>query len=176
MFKAKFRSAYLQRELPMDAVVNVGDPLQVGAVVIVTPATDKVPAYVTEVTANSLAEAVELATHFVAQSDETLEYGHIPVENRDYRYNPEVLPSINDTDLPNFKGIFETADLLATGVDSPESGDTALVYKEDGVFTKYAHNGEAWANANKDFTFGEITKKVALFAIDDDVVIYDAEV
>ena len=175
MFKAKFKTAYLHRELPMDAVVNVGDPLEVGAAVIVKPATDKLPAYVTEVTADTLDEAVELATHFVAQSDETLEYGHIPVENRDYRYTPEVVSSLNERDFPQFRGVFETVDMLNT-VTSPQSGNTALVYKEDGVFTKYTHNGSTWANANKDFTFGEITKKVALFAIDGDVVIYDDEV
>lgn len=30
------------------------------------------------------------ATHIVAQSDQTLGYGHVPVEDRDYRYDPTV--------------------------------------------------------------------------------------
>ena len=37
------------------------------------------------------------ATHLVAQSDNTLEYGHIPVENRDYRY----FPMVNGTGIIN---------------------------------------------------------------------------
>ena len=43
---------------------------------------------ITEV--NTLADA----THLIAQSDMTMEYGHVPVENRDYKYSDEVAATI----------------------------------------------------------------------------------
>lgn len=83
---AEFKTAYLQREVPLDLVVVVpaGQKLKVGDLVTVTPETDAVSAYMQKAT------SLATATHIVAQSDMTLGYGHVPVENRDYRYNPEV--------------------------------------------------------------------------------------
>lgn len=115
---ASFKTAYLQRELILDAAVKgktvyagqVGiTPAEqayaarfassgadttvviVGDLVKMTAATTTVPAYIERVT--SLAQA----THIVAQSDQTLEYGHIPVENRDYRYVPVVNATFTGT-------------------------------------------------------------------------------
>lgn len=83
---AEFKTAYLQREVPLDLVVVVpaGQTLKVGDLVTVTPETDTVSSYMQK------AQSLATATHIVAQSDMTLGYGHVPVENRDYRYNPEV--------------------------------------------------------------------------------------
>lgn len=69
---------------PQYLKVGVGEPYSYYEKV--TTVTDY-PAYVERVL--SLANA----THIAAQSDTTLEYGHVPVENRDYRY----FPSINGT-------------------------------------------------------------------------------
>lgn len=174
MYKAKFKTAYLQREVPVDAVV-VGDttPLEVGALVTLVDATEKSPMQITAVEASSLSEALENATHFVAQSDQTIEYGHIPVEDRDYRYNPEVALTIGSTDYANFQGIYESEDALKAAVSSASSGMTALVYKEDGVYTKYSYD-TSWT-AGDDVNASEISKKVALFKIvdKDDIVVYE---
>jgi hypothetical protein len=82
MYKAKFKTAYDQREIVLDAKVT--DELVVGALVTVTFGTPNVVAE---------AASVAAATHIVAQSDMTMEYGHVPVENRDYRYSDVVATS-----------------------------------------------------------------------------------
>lgn len=171
MYKAKFKTAYLQREIPMDAVVTGGDPLVVGEVVTVEDGGDGSPVLVKEVSANSLSEAIEKATHIIAQSDMTMEYGHVPVENRDYRYSPEVLATIEGANpLPNFDGFFESAQALTSAMGNGTNGHTALV-KTDEHYTKYSSNGTAYSNTNVIAT----VKKVALFKITnkDDVVIYN---
>lgn len=173
MYKAKFRTAYLQRELPIDAVVVAGDPLEVGEVVVVNHAANGL-AVVKAVSANTLDEAVSMATHIVAQSDQTLEYGHVPVEDRDYRYNPEVVATIEGADpLPNFDGFYDSVQALNTAMGNGTNGHTALVKSSEGVYTKYSSNGTTYSNSNVTATI----KKVALFAIVDknDVVIYDDE-
>lgn len=100
---ASFKTAYLQKEEPLDVAVKgtiAADaaaayatrkttPASLATVMVrdlvkLTPATATVPAYIERVL--SLASA----THIVAQSDMTMEYGHVPVENRDYRYFPVV--------------------------------------------------------------------------------------
>jgi len=106
---AKFKTAILQREIVLNVavaatvnadpatgiatrkttpaettVVLVGDLVKLTAAAAATGA----PAYITRVL------SLAAATHIVAQSDETMDYGHIPVENRDYRY----LPIVNGTE------------------------------------------------------------------------------
>ena len=80
--KAKFRTAYDQREIVIDAKVTA--EVSVGTLVTVTFGTP-----------NSIAAASTLAaaTHIIAQSDMTMEYGHVPVENRDYKYSDKVAAS-----------------------------------------------------------------------------------
>lgn len=84
MLKGSFKTAYLQREIPMDVAVIGSEPLHVGQLVTLTAAASGKP--------NSIAAANTLAaaTHIVAQSDMTLGYGHVPVENRDWNYKDEV--------------------------------------------------------------------------------------
>lgn len=88
---ATFKTAYLQREVIEDAAV-VGtttgqEAFRVGDYVKFTPATSTVSPYVKKST-------IADATHIVAQSDMTLEYGHVPVEIRDYRYSPIVKATV----------------------------------------------------------------------------------
>lgn len=172
MYKAKFKTAYLQREIPIDAVVVGGDPLVVGEVLVVDFAANGL-AIVQAVSANSVEEAADKATHILAQSDQTMSYGHIPVENRDYRYSPEVAVTVvGDNALPNFDGFYDSLDELNSALGNGVSGHTALV-KHNGEYNKYTSNGNTWSNSN--VVAG--IKKVAVFAIVDktDVVIYDAE-
>ena len=171
MYKAKFRTAYDQREIPVSAVVVAGDPLEVGQVVTVDFYQDGL-AVVEAVSANTVGEAKELGTHIIAQSDQTMEYGHIPVEDRDYRYNPEVKASIDGVDpLANFDGFYDSLDAATTELGNGTSGHTILV-KLNGKYTKYTSNGSTWSNSN---VIAEI-KKVALFAIvENDVIVYDDE-
>lgn len=88
---AGFKTAYLQREVCVTADVigtTVGKAAcKVGDFVKLVPATATVGAYIQKST-------IAAATHIVAQSDMTQEYGHVPVENRDYRYNPEVKATV----------------------------------------------------------------------------------
>lgn len=80
---ASFKTAYLQREDYVDVDVVGSAALKVGDCVQLVAATSSVAAYIQKSTFAN-------ATHIIAQSDQTIGYGHVPVENRDYRYNPEV--------------------------------------------------------------------------------------
>lgn len=80
---AHFKTAYLQREEWHDVDVVGSTPLKVGDCVQLHEATASVAAYIQKSTFAN-------ATHIIAQSDQTIGYGHVPVENRDYRYNPQV--------------------------------------------------------------------------------------
>lgn len=78
---AGFKTAFLQREIALQADVVGNSALHVGDYVKLTDGGTYV--YIQKST-------VANATHIIAQSDMTLEYGHVPVENRDYRYSDEV--------------------------------------------------------------------------------------
>ena len=90
--QANFKTAYLQRELPVDAKAASPLELHVGDVVSGTIGADGVytlaaRSNAVEATAKS---SVAVGDYIVAQSDMTMEYGHVPVENRDYRYDDKV--------------------------------------------------------------------------------------
>lgn len=90
--QANFKTAYLQRELPVDAKAASSLELHVGDVVSGTVGADGVltiaaRSNAVEATAKS---SVAVGDYIVAQSDMTMEYGHVPVENRDYRYDDKV--------------------------------------------------------------------------------------
>ena len=90
--QANFKTAYLQRELPVDAKAASPIELHVGDVVSGTIGADGV---LTIAARSNAAEAtakssVAVGDYIVAQSDMTMEYGHVPVENRDYRYDDKV--------------------------------------------------------------------------------------
>ena len=90
--QANFKTAYLQREIAVDAKSASPLELHVGDVVSGTVGADGVltiaaRSNAVEATAKS---SVAVGDYIVAQSDMTMEYGHVPVENRDYRYNDKV--------------------------------------------------------------------------------------
>ena len=90
--QANFKTAYLQREIPVDAKAASPLELHVGDVVSGTIGADGVytlaaRSNAAEATAKS---SVAVGDYIVAQSDMTMEYGHVPVENRDYRYDDKV--------------------------------------------------------------------------------------
>jgi hypothetical protein len=81
-YKAQFKTALGQHEIVLDCKVSAD--MVVGQVCKYTAATNTLAA--------STAEAVA-GDYIIAQSDMTMEYGHVPVENRDYRYSPKVAAS-----------------------------------------------------------------------------------
>lgn len=98
--KAKFRTAYDQREVVIDAKVTAD--VTVGTLVTVTYGTP-----------NSIAAATtkDAATHIIAQSDVTMEYGHVPVENRDYKYSDVVKASSTEKKVALFP-VLDKNDLI----------------------------------------------------------------
>ena len=90
MYKAKFRTAHSQREVVEDVAVIGTDNLEVGQLITLTPTDGTKPAYIAAAAGATEAAALSAATHIIAQSDMTMEYGHIAVEDGDYRYSPKV--------------------------------------------------------------------------------------
>lgn len=87
--QANFKTAYLQKEISMDVTAASTLNLKVGDVVSITSAgVVSARSNATESTAKS---SVALGDYIVAQSDMTMEYGHVPVENRDYQYHDDVV-------------------------------------------------------------------------------------
>lgn len=91
MAKGHFITAYLQREIPVEVAVvttalTENAALEVGQLVKLVASTGAgIPAYI------AAATGLSDATHILAQSDVTMNAGHVPVENRDYRYSNKVL-------------------------------------------------------------------------------------
>lgn len=167
----QFKTAYLQREIPEDVAVSSDSYLQVGQLVKLTPATTTAVGYIAAVTANDEAGALNEATHIVAQSDVTLEYGHIPVENRDYRYFPFVYNSfklVGKTDAESrvaaekYLGVSLTVAALKTAVpfSTATQGAYAYVAADGKIYKKGASD---WADDSANAVLE--TKKVALFKI-----------
>ncbi len=90
-----FKTAYLQKETIEDATVAAA--LNVGQLVTLADGA------LTAAAGASESAALGAATHIIAQSDQTLEYGHVPVENRDYRYSPVVAVSATKKKVALFK-------------------------------------------------------------------------
>lgn len=88
-----FKTAYLQHEIVEDVKVTAGknQVLHVGDIVKIT---NGVLGLVLSASASAAGSVVfpALTTdmYIVAQSDQTMEYGHVPVEMRDYRYDDKV--------------------------------------------------------------------------------------
>ena len=103
--KANFKTAYLQRELPVDAKAASNLELHIGDVVSGTIGADGVYTLAarsgsSESTAKS---SVAVGDYIIAQSDMTMEYDHVPVENRDYRYSDKVSLSTTPKKVALFK-------------------------------------------------------------------------
>lgn len=100
---AKFKTAYDQHEIVIDATLAA--EVVVGQLVTVTPASGSTPASIAS------ASTVAAATHIIAQSDATMEYGHVPVEARDYRYSNKVAASTSKKKVALF-AISDKNDLI----------------------------------------------------------------
>lgn len=84
-----FKTAYLQKETVED--VTLAAALNVGQLVTLSGSALSAAA------GSSESAALSAATHIIAQSDQTMAYGHVPVENRDYKYSPVVAASTTTT-------------------------------------------------------------------------------
>lgn len=164
MYLGSFETAYLQREVPEDVVVKSDGHLVVGQMVKLANHT------ITTLSAGTVPAARDEATHIVVQSDMTMEYGHVPVEDRDYRYSPNVAGTILPTSaVANFLGAYET--LQDAPAAAAGNKDKHILVLADGkVYTNTS--GTAWAASS---TVTAKVKKVALFKIinKDDVIIHE---
>lgn len=174
-YKGEFETAYLQREIPVDAAVMHGDGLMVGNLVKLVGATANTVPYIVAATGNKPEDALADATHIIAQSDMTLEYGHVPVEVQDYRYKKTVACTVvPGTAGAAFLGVVATT----AGIDAAvggvaKVGDVVYVTADGKVYKCTAVKGAAastWA-VDTGATVG--IKKVALFALinKDDVIV-----
>lgn len=166
-YKCEFKTAYLQREIPVDVAVMEGDGLVVGNLVKLVDATANTVPYIVAATGANGAAALADATHIIAQSDMTLEYGHVPVEYRNYLYKNNVACSVEgSTDGSVFLGVVANAAAAKTTYGSKAKVGDVVYALDDGKVYKCTVVGTSgtWvedAGANVGI------KKVALFAIID---------
>lgn len=88
-----FKTAYLQHEIVEDVKVTAGknQVLHVGDIVKITNGVLGLVLSASATAANGVSfPALTTDMYIVAQSDQTMEYGHVPVEMRDYRYDDKV--------------------------------------------------------------------------------------
>ena len=88
-----FKTAYLQHEIVEDVKVTAGKSqvLHVGDIVKITNGVLGLVLSASATSANGVSfPALTTDMYIVAQSDQTMEYGHVPVEMRDYRYDDKV--------------------------------------------------------------------------------------
>lgn len=88
-----FKTAYLQHEIVEDVKVTAGknQVLHVGDIVKITNGVLGLVLSASATAAGSVSfPALTTDMYIVAQSDQTMEYGHVPVEMRDYRYDDKV--------------------------------------------------------------------------------------
>lgn len=95
--KAHFKTALGQREIVLDC--KVSEKLEVGAICTLSAGT------------LSGAQSVTSDSYIVAQSDMSMEYGHVPVEKQDYRYSPDVAASTSNKKVAVFK-VIDVSDVI----------------------------------------------------------------
>ena len=102
--RANFKTAYLVREEVVDASVSasckVGDVVSIAnegtSSAIITPvvgtsaSTSSAVSTCVSDAMKSAAAAISAGHLIIAQADQTMEYGHVKVEDRDYKYDPTV--------------------------------------------------------------------------------------
>lgn len=114
--KAQFKTAYLQREVVedfepaatfpktvdsgYDGKAHVGDVFYLNSGEFTRRESSS--------SAAAVKAAVSVGDYILAQSDMTMEYGHVPVENQDYRYSDEV--KMTDGTVKKF-ALFRITDL-----------------------------------------------------------------
>lgn len=100
--KAEFRTAYLQREIPMQ--VKVAEDLEVGALCTYASGTNTITG----------ASTATVGAYIVAQSDVTMGNGHVPIELRDHKYSPKVAASTTEKLVALFR-IDNVDDVIVKG-------------------------------------------------------------
>lgn len=99
--KASFKTAYLQRAIPLEVVPgasvvgHVGDVFAIGAssalsLIGASSVYASSSAGYADAQASAAKALVSAGQYIIAQGDMTMGYGHVPVENRDYRYSDAV--------------------------------------------------------------------------------------
>jgi len=95
--KAQFKTAYLQREIPVQAAV--AEDLVVGALCTFDG---------TNITG---ATTATVGNYIVAQSDVTMGASHVPVEHHDWRYSNKVAASTTPKNVALFR-ITDASDVI----------------------------------------------------------------
>ena len=111
-----FKTAYLQHEIVEDVKVTAGknQVLHVGAIVKITNGVLGLVLSASATSANGVSfPALTTDMYIVAQSDQTMEYGHVPVEMRDYRYDDKVADKSTAKKVALFR-IINPQDVIVT--------------------------------------------------------------
>lgn len=78
-----FKNAYLQKAIKLETVstlsTETGDVFKIGQVVTLTAASGTTPAYLSKDTTPAVGD------YIIAQSDDTIGYGHVLVEDKNYK-------------------------------------------------------------------------------------------
>lgn len=112
-----FKTAYLQHEIVEDVKVTAGknQVLHVGDIVKITNGVLGLvlPAAGQDAAGSVVFPAIDNTMYIVAQSDQTMEYGHVPVEMRDYRYVDTVADKASVKKVALFR-IINPQDIIVT--------------------------------------------------------------
>lgn len=111
-----FKTAYLQHEIVEDVKVTAGKSqvLHVGDIVKITNGILGLVLSASAVSADAVSfPALTTDMYIVAQSDQTMEYGHVPVEMRDYRYDDKVADKTTVKKVALFR-IINPQDVIVT--------------------------------------------------------------
>ena len=91
---ANFKTAYLQREVVLDVVGVASETMTVGQIFSMSGTSINPLVVGSQANASAAISAaigsVTAGMYIVAQGDQTMEYGHVPVEYADYKYSPKV--------------------------------------------------------------------------------------
>lgn len=78
-----FKTAYLQKAIKFDDVATLstetGDVFKIGQVVNITAKSGTTPAYLSKDASPAVGD------YIIAQGDDTVGYGHVPVEDKNYK-------------------------------------------------------------------------------------------
>lgn len=111
-----FKTAYLQHEVVEDVKVTAGknQVLHVGDIVKITNGVLGLVLSASAASASAVSfPALTTDMYIVAQSDQTMEYGHVPVEMRDYRYDNKVADKTTVKKVALFR-IINPQDVIVT--------------------------------------------------------------
>ena len=106
-YKAQFKTGLNQMEFVLDCKVDAD--LVVGQLCKYNVESNTISA--------STSATPTTDDYIIAQSDMTMEYGHVPVENRDYRYNPKVAASTSLKKVAVFK-VTDVADVYTVELNA----------------------------------------------------------